>query len=191
MNWPFVKKVHVLFKVPGLLETKISHPESFPNMQKDMEDRLRRFDITFRTLLVIMSIFFSGSLAFYMDVLDPFAFAYSAVFFSGSIVCWAFAMLLGGHSEIPLKIISWLALMTSLALFVERLVFRSFILPQWGNFAGFLVGTLLTWKMVDYFHDGLSGKTVTDMKLSFIFALVAFALIEAVFYSLTWLAGRL
>lgn len=100
-------------------------------MSDEKDDLLRRFDVVFRTVLVIASITISVFITFYKEVMPSYAIIYSIIFFMVPIVIWAFLTLQGGAEECELKILAWWILMSAFVLLFVRwflllLLFRHF-----------------------------------------------------------------
>lgn len=115
-------------------------------------DLLRRFDVVFRTILVVATITISAALAFYKEILPSYAFLYSIVFFAAAISIWAYSTFRGGTGECVLKIVAWWTLMSAFTLQIARLAFSSFYLPPLVTTVAVSVALMLTWPLFRYFR---------------------------------------
>lgn len=128
--------------------------------QANDDDRLRRFDLVFRTLLVVATISLSAGLSFFKDIISPYAFFYAVVPFILAICVWSFSVLHDGPSESIFKIMAWWTLMCSFILLISRLALSfSFFLPPMVTTASVVGALVLTRPFVTYFRglddDGL------------------------------------
>jgi hypothetical protein len=115
--------------------------------------RLHRFDLVFRTLLVIASISLSAGLSLYKDVLSPLAFLYSVVPLVLAVVFWSSATFHGGSHECIFKTVAWWTLMLAFVLLVFRLVFSfSYFLPPFVTTISVLLAWVLSRFLIHYFH---------------------------------------
>jgi len=117
--------------------------------------RVERFDEAFRTLLIILTISFSGSLAFYKEVMEPRFFSYSAGAFVTAIVIWTVATLLGGYYEYFLKISGWWFLMAAFGVLFARMYFTMFLLPPLVVSVIVLASLVLTLPILSYLKEAI------------------------------------
>ena len=128
------------------------------------DELLKRFDVVFRTILVVASITISVAMAFYKEILPSYAFFYSIGFFLAAISIWAYSTLSGGTRECALKIFAWWTLMTAFTLLLARLIFSSFFLPLFVSTVCLSVALMLTWPLFTYFRRVIPDGQERHMK---------------------------
>jgi len=89
---------------------------------KEFGDRKRRFDETFRTLLVIVTITTTFSFNLYRNALSNAFFVDTFMFFIASIIIWGFFNLVGGTYEYAWKLIAWHFLIFDIIISFTRMV---------------------------------------------------------------------
>jgi hypothetical protein len=137
------------------------------------DELLKRFDVVFRTILVVAGIAISATIAFYKEILPPFAFVYSIGFFLAAISIWAISTLKGGTIEYSVKILAWWTLMTAFTLLVARLIFSNFLLPPFVTTLALATSLIFTWPLFSYFRGVISDDLEHTIKKIFKVALLA------------------
>ena len=97
---------------------------------EELNGRKRRFDETFRTLLVIVTITTTFSFNLYKDALSNTFFFDTFVFFIASIIIWAVANLVGGSNEYLLKLVAWHFLIFDITVSFIRLILGQLFIPK-------------------------------------------------------------
>jgi len=149
----------------------------------EKKTRAERFDEAFKMLLIIMTVTFSGSLAFYKDVMQPRFFSDLATSFVFTIVIWIVSSLRSGESEYAWKTVAWWFLMVSFGITFVRLCFVIFLLPPLGNSLLMLVGLGLTLPIL-YYLKGSIGKSDYRVVLMILLFLTAFFVVLDILYFL-------
>lgn len=151
----------------------VIRPSLFAPANGSENDRLQRFDVVFRTILVLASITLSATFAFYRDVLPWYAFLYSIGFFSGAIVFWSYSTMRGGSGEYVLKVVAWWTLMSAFTLLVARLILSSFILPPFVTTISICLSCLFTCPIASYFRNLMLPSEIRALKKALILAILA------------------
>lgn len=85
--------------------------------------RTDRFDEAFKTLLVVVSLVFSSTLAFYRGTWQPDYFVGSGLGFIITVVVYVVSTLHGGNDEYIFKVFGWYFLMFSFGTTFVRMIF--------------------------------------------------------------------
>lgn len=122
----------------------------------ETEDRIRRFDDVFRTLLIVGTILFSFSITFQKEM-GAIAFTTYVIAFGTTIICWCFGKLCSGL-ETTLKIIAWFFLGVLTLTGYIRMVFFFNVLPvEWSIVIVTIAYCLSNWLFLYLPHDQYSG----------------------------------
>jgi len=109
-------------------------------------------------LLIVMTITFSSSIAFYKEIVEPEFFSVSGMMFVVTIVIWTFSTLYGGKREYLWKTVAWYFLMVMFGLTFARLRLTTFLLPPLVLSCVFLVCLTLTLPMLWYLKKAIEEK---------------------------------
>jgi hypothetical protein len=151
-------------------------------MSAERSDRLRRFDDVFRTLLVIASIFVSGALAFYKELLSSDILSVLMFLFVLSICGWAVGTLWGGVEEISLKIGAWWCLMVAFVFSLSRLMFYTTLsVPKFVLTTDAVISFLLWYPITTYFRDMLSRRDLKLLRILLTIITAAFVTADVIF----------
>lgn len=93
-------------------------------------DRKKRFDETFKTLLIIVTITLSVTLSLYKDILGVTFFIDAFLNFIVSVFVWAIANIADGQNEYVIKLIGWHLLIYVLAVSFARILLGLSLIPQ-------------------------------------------------------------
>ena len=114
-----------------------------------VNDRKRRFDETFRTLLIIVTLTTTLSFNLYRDSLGDAFFLDTFLFFIVSVIIWGFSNLADGTYEYVLKLLAWHFLIFDMVVsFIRMTTGQMLISPVLGYIVLFviLLPTYLIWK---------------------------------------------
>jgi hypothetical protein len=144
------------------------------------DDLLKRFDVVFRTVLVVTSVTISVAIAFYKEILPSYAFFYSIIPFLAAISIWAYSTLSGGTRECKRKISAWWTLMTAFTLLLARLIFSSFFLLPFVSTICLLVALMLTWPLFTYFRRVMPDGDELQLKIVLMVILLGVFIVDVI-----------
>jgi len=144
--------------------------------------RIERFDEAFKMLLIIMTITFSGSIAFYREIMEPRFFSYSAGIFVITVVLWTASTLCGGKGEYLGKIVAWYFLMDTFVTILARLHFTVFLLPPFVVTFIALAILSLTLPILWYLEDTIGEKYYKDLMEIFLVMTSFFIILDILYF---------
>jgi hypothetical protein len=144
----------------------------------EKKTRTERFDESFKVLLIIMTVTFSGSLAFYKDVMQPRFFSDLIISFVFTIVIWIVSTLRSGESEYAWKTVAWWFLMSSFGTTFVRLYFAIFLLPPLSVSLLVLVSLGLTLPILCYLKGSIGKSDYRAVLMVLLFFTVFFVVFD-------------
>ena len=141
-----------------------------------------RFDEAFKTLLIVMTITFSGSIAFYKEIMEPRFFSYSVGIFAATIVLWTFSTLYGRKHEYLLKAGTWYLLMVTFGVLFARLHYTMFLLPPLVVSLVALVGLVLTLPILQYLRKTIGERNHKDFRRALLWATFLIIVLDVLYF---------
>jgi len=146
------------------------------------KNRAERFDDAFKMLLIVMSITYSASIAFFREVMEPKFFSYSGGFFVLTIVLWTFATLYDGDVGCILKILAWYFLMMGYGTIYARLQYNVFLLPALVISIITLVALALTLPIIMYLKKNIPEKDYRLLMKGFPLITLLFIILDVLYF---------
>lgn len=147
-----------------------------------MKTRPERFDEAFKLLLVVMTITFSGSIAFYKEILESKFFSGLAMMFVFTIAVWTFSTLRGGEFEYASKAIAWFFLMVTYGVALARFYLVTFLLPPLTVSVIFLASLALTLPILEYLKNVIAEKYHNFLRISFLLMTLLVIIVDVLYF---------
>lgn len=145
--------------------------------------RTERFDEAFKMLLIIMTMAFSVSIAFYKEIMEFKFFSLTGEAFIMTIILWSFSTLYDGEHEYGIKIGAWYLLMLTYLILFARLHYAVPLLPPFVASLIILVTLALTLPMLEYLKEAVTEEDYKFLRIGLSFPILAFIIVD-VLYSL-------